>query len=128
MKSIFLLLLFLTLPVLSQQLSVGTVKQQATCAVTGVQGNVILNCPGLDPKALETLNRQFSARLHDKDIQIDKLTADANDWRDKFLALTTRLAEAQIDQGLKEQAEDLLKQGKLNETGTVLDKIISARR
>jgi tetratricopeptide (TPR) repeat protein len=110
----------------SQQLSIGTVKQQATCAVTGVQGNVILNCPGLDPKALETINRQFSNRLHDKDLQIDKLTTDANDWRDKYLALTTRLAEAEIGRGLKKHAEELLKQGKLDEAGTVLDKVIDS--
>ena len=109
----------------AQQMSTGSVAQTATCAVAAVTGNVTLNCPGLDPAVVRILNEQFKARLKDRDLRVEQLTREANDWKDKFVALTTRLADAGVNDGQRRKAEDLLKAGKFEEAGRVLDEVLA---
>ncbi len=122
-----LILLYLMTPgsARAQQISTGSVAQTATCAVAAVTGNVTLNCPGLDPAVVRILNEQFKARLNDRDLRVEQLTKEVNDWKDKFVALTTRLADAGVNDSQRRKAEDLLKAGKLEEAGRVLDEVLA---
>ena len=110
----------------AQQMSIGTITQKGTCVVAGVQGNVTINCPGLDPSVVRILNEQFKAQLKDRDLRIDEITKDANDWKDKYLGLLKRLEDASVSDGLTRKAEELLKAGKLDEAGHVLDQVLAS--
>ena len=126
------LLLFLILPISvsaqkpSQQMSVGSIHQEANCAIAAVQGsNNTINCPGLDPKILRIIQQQFKERLNERDVSIDHLTREVNDWKDKFLLLNSRLSNTGINDRLRKKAEDLLDAGKLEAAGVVLDEVIA---
>src|SRR5712691_6866840 len=117
-----ILLCFLTsICVWAQQMSIGSVSQKGACTVAGVIGSVTINCPGLDPSVVRILNEQFRAQITDRDLRIDQITKEANDWKDRFLDLVARLADAGVSDGLQRKAEELLKAGKLDEAGLVLD-------
>lgn len=125
MKHPILLCLVASVAGWAQQTSVGSISQKGTCTVAGVTGNVTVNCPGLDPSIIRVLNEQFSAQLKERDLRIDQITDEANVWKDKFLDLTTRLADAGVNDGLQRRAEALLKQGKLEDAGNVLDEALA---
>jgi tetratricopeptide (TPR) repeat protein len=122
-----------------QHMSVSGVQQKANCAVTGVQGNVTIDCPSGTPKStVELLNRQFRAQLQDKEIRTTDLTSEINDWKaryDKLLShLGTPLAASASSSppdgpdspsALHSKAQELLKAGKLDEAGQVLDHELS---
>ena len=109
------------------QISIGSVSQKGTCTVAGVTGNVTVNCPGIDPAVVRIIQKQFNARLKDREAQIENLTGEVNQWKDKYLDLTARLVDAGVSDGLKRKAEDLLKAGKLDEAGRVLDEVLTQR-
>ena len=110
---LLLLCLVTSIGAWAQQMSIGSVTQKGTCVVAGVTGNVTVNCPGIDPAVVRIIEEQFNARLKDRDVRIEEITKEVNDWRDKFLDLTARLADAGVNNALKRKAEDLLKAGKL---------------
>ena len=126
MRKLILLYFFTAIAVWAQQMSIGSIAQKGVCAVAGVTGNVTINCPGVDPSVLRVLNEQFRARLKERDLHIDQITKDANEWKDRFLDLTTRLADAGVNDSLQRRAEELLKEGKLDEAGRVLDEVLTA--
>src|SRR5690242_15877001 len=109
----------------AQQLSVGSVRQSGGCTVAGVIGNVVVNCPGVDRSVIKTIEVQFNARLKDRDLTIEKLTKEANDWKDKFVDLTFRFAALAAGDSLKQKAEQLLKAGKFDEAGRTLDEVLA---
>lgn len=121
----FLLSLLMPLSAIAAQQSIGAIKQSGTCVVAGVQGPVTINCPGIPPSVVRILNEQYNARLKDRDLRIDEITKDANDWKDKYIELMNRLAVAAVSDGLTPKAEELLKAGKLDEAGRVLDQMLS---
>jgi hypothetical protein len=122
MKRLLLLCLFSTI-VVRAQISTGPVTQKASCAVAAVTGNVTVNCPGLDPAIVRILNEQFKARLKDRDLRLDQAVKEVNDWRDRYLDLSSRLADLGENDARKRKAEDLLQAGKLDEASQVLDAI-----
>lgn len=109
---------------IGQQLRIGSVEQKANCAVAAVTGNVTIVCPGLNPQILSVLNEQFKARIRDRDLRIDQITAEANDWKDRYLSLSKRLEDAGVDDALTRKANDLLKEGKLDEAGQAIDQAL----
>jgi tetratricopeptide (TPR) repeat protein len=118
-----------------QTQSIQSIQQSSkgTCAVNlaGIQGNVqisSLNCPGVDPKALQGLERHMNELLRTQKLQVSDVKKEANDWRTKFLELQGRLAEMGINSELAKQAEQLIKDGKLDEAGEQLDKRIRSER
>jgi tetratricopeptide (TPR) repeat protein len=117
----FLFLAELAVSTRAQQLSVGSVKQNGQCTVAGVIGNVTVNCPGVPAAAIKALENQFNARLKDRELKTDEIMKEANEWKDKYQDLTLRLADTAVSDGLKRKAEELLKDGKLDEAGRVLD-------
>ena len=74
---------------------------------------------------MRVLNEQFKARLKDRDLRVEEVTKEANDWKDRFLDLSERLADAGVTDGLKRKAEELLKAGNLDEAGRVLDEVLA---
>jgi tetratricopeptide (TPR) repeat protein len=125
MRTAMLVGLLIPAGVWAQQMSIGSVAQTGTCTVAGVTGNVTINCPGVNPSILKILNQQFNARLKDRDARIDQITKEANEWKDRFLDLSTRLADAGVNDGLQRKADELLKAGELDEAGKVLDGVIA---
>jgi Tat protein secretion system quality control protein TatD with DNase activity len=100
--------------VVAQQLTVGSVNQDATCAVAGVQGNVTVTCgAGVPPSTVALLNKQFAAQLKERDLRIADLSKEINEWKDRFDKLIERLGEPGIDEKLRHEAEESLKAGKL---------------
>jgi tetratricopeptide (TPR) repeat protein len=110
----------------AQQTSIGSISQAGTCTVAGVTGSVTINCPGLDPSIVRVLNEQFGARLKERDLRIEDLTKEVNEWKNKYVDLSARLADAAIAYGLTRQAEEFLKVGNLDEAGRVLDKVLAS--
>ena len=93
--------------------------------MAGVIGNVTINCPGIDPKVMRVLNEHFEAELKERDLRIDQIAREANDWKNKYLELSKRLADAGVDDALQLRAEEFLKEGKLEEAGRVLDEALA---
>jgi hypothetical protein len=83
------------------------------------------NCPGVDPRIVELLNQTFRNQLKGKQEQVDQITRDANEWKDKYLSVSERLANAGLKSTLKLKAEDLLKASRLDDAGRVLDQVIA---
>jgi len=114
-------------PAVARQMTIGDVKQEAKCAVAGVQGNVTVNCPsGVPRSTVRLLNKQFAARLKDREARIAELTGEVNEWKDRFDKLTARLEMPGMDEELRRQADKLLRAGKLEEAGQILDKILES--
>jgi len=125
MRRSVLLCLVTSIGVWAQQVSIGLAAQKHTCTVADGTGNVTINCPGLDPAVVRVLSEQLGAQLKEREWRIDQITKEANDWKDGFLDLLTRLADAGVNDGLHLRAENLLKEGKLDEAGKVLDELIA---
>lgn len=105
------------------------------CAVNAASGAVVsINCPGVPPEVNRALERQFELRLKDKDAQLkDKDTqlkqfeAEANAWRDKYILLLAQLAQPGIDLEQRRKAQQLITEGRFDEAGRLLDRIIENR-
>jgi tetratricopeptide (TPR) repeat protein len=81
-------------------MSIGSNFQKGNCIAANVNGNVdFKNCSG------------------DKESQ---------EWKDRYLALEGRLERAGVSDGLRHRVEILLKAGKLDEAGTVLDEVLDS--
>ena len=91
-------------------------------AVGQTQGNVTITCQGVDPKALARLNEL----LDKKDLELQEKIREAEDWTRKYQEVSQRLAEAGQDDELARQARTLLREGKLEEAGILLDRLIAA--
>ncbi|MFZ0420570.1 MAG: tetratricopeptide repeat protein [Candidatus Sulfotelmatobacter sp.] len=68
----------------------------------------------------------FNQQLAKKDTKILDALKEAGAWRDKYVELTRRLAEAGTNTGLSLKAGELLQQGKLDEAGKLLDQAINS--
>ncbi len=149
MKLLIKLILLLFLP-----MSAFAWQQQTTghCSPvmkdTKVGGSVTIKCTGIPPKALENLNELLDSaktikhlnRLLDfqeqdlavksRELERTQLTAQekvqlAEEWRQKYLDLETRLqAEAGEDE-LSQQAAEALQAGELEKAGELLDQLIA---
>jgi hypothetical protein len=89
---------------------------------TGGNVNVTINCPGVDPKALEALNRELGltqGQLRLTNQQLERKTKEANEWARKYQELSQQ-AQMTQDKRLGRQAEALLRDGKLEEAKTLL--------
>lgn len=96
----------------ARQMSIGSVEQNGACAVAGVQGNLAVDCPDLDPFIVRILEKQFKSHLNERDLRMERIATDVIDWKDRYLDLTALLAETSVNDGLKRKAEDLLTAGK----------------
>jgi hypothetical protein len=123
---IYLGLWFLVLGVSAAQ--AGTIIQHTegpcSSAVGQTGGNVTItmNCPGVDPKALEALHRELgltAGQLRLTKDQLEQKTKDANEWAAKYHKLL-RQAEAIQDKSITPRAKELVREGKLKEADTLL--------
>jgi tetratricopeptide (TPR) repeat protein len=103
----------------------GTIHQttEGWCspAVGQTHGNVTIIC-GLDPK----VERRLNELLDKKDLELQEKIREAEDWTRKYHDLSQRLAEAGKGDELARQAEALLKDGKLEEAGDLIDRLIKS--
>ena len=83
-------------------------------------GNVTINCQGVDPKALVRLNEL----LDKKDLELQAKIRDAEEWTQKYRDLHQRLTEEGRDDALAQQAKKLLEEGKLEEAGAIIDRLL----
>jgi Tetratricopeptide repeat len=90
-------------------------------AVGQTHGDVTIIC-GLDPK----VERRLNELLDKKDLELQEKIREAEEWTRKYHELSQRLAEAGKDSELARQAEALLKEGKLEEVGALLDRLIES--
>jgi tetratricopeptide (TPR) repeat protein len=121
---IYLGLWVLMLGLSTVQAAVITQKTEGWCspAVGETQGNVTIICQGVDSKALEVLNE--SLRL--MNLQLGEKIKEADEWARKYHELSQRLAEAGQDNELARQAHALLREGKLEDAGALLDRLIES--
>ena len=89
-------------------------------AVGQTAGNVTINCQGVDPKALARLNEL----LDKKDLELQAKIRDAEEWAQKYRDLHQRLTEEGRDDALAQQAKKLLEEGKLEEAGAIIDRLL----
>jgi tetratricopeptide (TPR) repeat protein len=85
-------------------------------------GNVTIICQGVDPKALDRLNEL----LDKKDLELEAKIQEAEEWAQKYRHLQQRLTEEGRDSVLAQQAQALLEEGKLEEAGEVLDRLLDS--
>jgi tetratricopeptide (TPR) repeat protein len=122
--------LLLAIPTsLPAQVETGDIKQSAGCAVAGVTGPVIVNCPQLNPRALRELNKllkkEFATIVGDRDQRIRELTETANKWEERYFELTKSLQALALDDEMGKRAEQLLEAGELDQAGQLLDQLLS---
>jgi tetratricopeptide (TPR) repeat protein len=113
----------------TQQMSISGMMQKGSCNVSGVQGSasITIVCnSGVPQKTVDLINRQFQKLLHDRDSSIAQLTAQVNEWVDRYERLVERQNSPGIGEEIRRQVQDLLKQGKLDEAGQILDKEIDS--
>jgi len=106
-----------------QQVQVTIVQQSSGwCSpnIANVNGNVTVNCIGVDPRALRTLNEQFRR----KNLQLKDLVSEANRWAEQYHELERRLADAGDNAELSHQAEEYLHQGDLKKAEEILKQIL----
>lgn len=90
-------------------------------AVADVKGNVTINCTGVDPQAMKRLNEL----LDKKDVELSQRIKDAEEWAARYRELLARIEKQGDDSELSRKAEELIKTGKLEEAGKILDEIIA---
>ncbi len=84
-----------------------------------IEGNVTINCHGVDPKALARLNELLDL----KDLLADKIK-EAEIWAGKYQELLDRLESQADDSELAKRAESLIREGQFEDAGRLLDEII----
>src|SRR5215471_1624019 len=114
-----ILVSFVTTPAWSQSLRQQT-EGWCSPAVADVKGHVTITCQGVDPKALARLNEL----LDKKDLELTQRIKEANEWAERYRELSARLATAGDDGQLSQQAKALIQDGKFDEAGAVLDRLI----
>jgi len=106
---------------------------------------VTITCQGLDDQALARLNefldKKFAALLHEsseqqtaarlnelldkKDLELAAKIREAEEWAQKYREVEQRLATQGQDEPLAQLAQALLKEGKLDEAGVILDRVLA---
>jgi tetratricopeptide (TPR) repeat protein len=119
-----LTILLLYSAIVQSQRSQTTIEQISTgsCSpnVANVQGNVTINCMGVDPRALVRLN----AELGRTRLQLADKIREANEWARRYKDLESQLNEARDNTELSHQAEEYLHEGELEKAAAILDRII----
>ena len=100
-------------------------KSHGPCSpnLADIQGDITINCPGVNPELMRFFNQQLAAKGHEIQDLKDKLRA-AEEWSTKYFELTERLAAAGIKSELSRKAEELVESGRFDEAGTILDDIL----
>jgi len=101
-----------------------TITQTTTgwCSpAVGKADNVTVICQGVDPKALARLNEL----LDKKDLELAAKIREAEEWAQKYREVEQRLATQGQDEPLAQLAQALLKEGKLDEAGVILDRVLA---
>ena len=112
-----------------QQQQVGSIQQKSSgpCTVNaaGIQGGatVTINCPGVGPRAMRVFNEELQKQGQSIKDLADQLKT-AEEWRRKYEELAERLAVAGIDNDLARKADELLKEGRLDDAKKILDQLI----
>jgi tetratricopeptide (TPR) repeat protein len=113
-------LLLISLAALPQ----GSVRQktQGWCSpsIANVEGNITVNCVGVDPRAVQRLNELLSQ----KDQQLREKIQQANEWAEKYFELEKRLSEATDDARLSEAAAAYLHEGELDKAEAILNDLL----
>ena len=91
-------------------------------AVADIEGNVTIECHGVDPRALRHLNDL----LDQKNLKLKEKLREAEEWAKKYRELEQRLAAESKDSELASQAQALMRTGQLEEAGAILDRLIEA--
>jgi tetratricopeptide (TPR) repeat protein len=148
MRAVWLLVLSVfTLQVQAAIMETITQTTTGSCspAVAQVGGNVTITCQGLDEQALtrlnefldkkfaalvdESLGHKTAARLHqllDKtELDLAAKIREAEEWAQKYRELEQRLVTQGQDEPLAQLAQALLKEGKLDEAGVILDRMLA---
>jgi Tfp pilus assembly protein PilF len=98
-------------------------------AVADVKGNVQIICNGVDPRAMQRLNELLDIKdkeLKSKERTIQDKIQEAEEWARKYRELEERLSNEGEDSTLARQAKELLQEGKLDEAGALLDKLLDS--
>ena len=90
-------------------------------AVHDTQGNVTVNCEGVDPKIVERLNELLDL----KDIKLDEANQVAAHWLKKYNELTAQLAQRPASDTLAVEAREMLEKGQLEAAEALLQKSLS---
>jgi len=111
----------------SRQQSINSIEQKSgNCSanVAGVQGNVSVQvqCPGVSSKALRVLEQHLSQLLQQGSVHESELRKEIDDWKNRYLELTDRLASANIGVALSLQAKEFLDAGKFDDARGILEK------
>ena len=85
-------------------------------------GDITIVCQGVSPKALERLNEL----LDKKDIEFQTKIQEAETWAQKYRELHGRLGQEGQDDILSQTAKTLLEEGKLEEAGAILGRLIAS--
>ena len=122
MTTVWLLVVMLGVSTAQAATMTQTTAGWCSPAVGHTQGDVTIICQGVDPKALARLNEL----LDKKDLELQEKIREAEEWTRKYHELSQRLAEEGRDNALARQAEVLLKEGKLEDAGALLDRMIAS--
>ena len=130
-----LLLVFLIVAAAAQgkstgsQQSIGTIQQKSgNCSinVAGVQGNVTVHAEcGLAPEVSKRLDGRLAQLLKQGKVE-SALRAEAESWKNRYLELEDRLANADIGVALSHQAKDLLEKGDFEKVREILERAIAS--
>jgi len=90
--------------------------------VADTKGNVQITCNGVDPAALKRLNEL----LDKKDQELSEKTAQAEDWARRYQELQQQLAAKGASSEDARKAQELLREGRFEQAGELLDKQIES--
>ncbi len=126
MRLAFLILLLASVAH-SQQQSINSIEQRSgNCSVNtaGVQGNVTvhLQCPRLNSNVLKSLEKKLGELVNQGALKESRLQEEADDWKNRFLELSERLASSDIGVALSLKAKELLEQGEFDKAQELLEK------
>jgi len=123
-SSLICLLWIMGVTAVSAQSPAITQSTQGWCRPTVGQagGNVTIVCQGVSPKALERLNEL----LDEKDIERQTKIQEAETWAQRYRDLQDRLTQEGQDDSLSQTAKALLEEGKLEEAGAILDRLLAS--
>jgi tetratricopeptide (TPR) repeat protein len=88
--------------------------------ISNVNGNVTVNCKGVDPRALKRLNAELVRTNQELEAKIE----EANEWVERYHELELRLSEPGPDSELFRQAREYLHQGEFDKANEILDRIL----
>src|SRR6185369_803755 len=104
--------------------STGVIRQSTTgwCSPTiaNVIGNVTVTCIGVDSRALKCLNAQLSKKNQELAAKI----GEANEWVERYRELEASLKTFGSNSKLSLQAEEYLRQNKLEKAKNILNNIL----